>query len=93
MELAVSVHPRICRRNPEISADDVLDAWENCLRSSHRSGGEFEDYVAIGIDKKGRIIEMVATQKPDNSWLIYHAFTPPTKKVLQELGLIERSDK
>ena len=90
MEQAVVVHSRIGKRHPEHCAEDVLDAWDNCLRSSHRSGGALEDYVAVGVDKKGRIIELLATLRPDDTWLIYHAFTPPTKRVLQELGLDER---
>ena len=90
MVLAVNVHSRISARHPELSEEDVLAAWENCLRSSRRSGGVLEDHVAVGVDKKGRIIELIATLRPDDTWLIYHAFTPPTGRVLRELGLDER---
>ena len=90
MEQRVVVHPRVGMCHPELSTEDVLTAWDNCLRSSSRSDCALEDYVAVGVDRKGRIIEMIAALKPDDTWLIYHAFTPPSKKVLQELGLDER---
>ena len=93
MEQAVAIHPRVCERHPELTDEDVLAAWANCLRSSHRSLGTLEDHVALGLDGKGRAIEMIAVLQPDDSWLIYHAMTPPTQKVLRELGLIDRRRK
>ena len=90
MEQYVVIHPRVSQRHPELSTEDVLAAWDNCLRSSNRNEGALEDYVAVGVDRKGRIIEMIAVLKPDDTWLIYHAFTPPSNRVLQELGLDER---
>ena len=90
MKQTVVVHPRVCERHPELSVEDVLAAWNNCLRSSRRSNGAIEDYVAVGIDGKGRAIEMIAVPQKNNTWKIYHAMAPPTLRVLQDLGLYDR---
>jgi hypothetical protein len=91
MSQAATVHQRVHERHPEIEDKDVMAAWNNCLRSARRKQPAFEDFVAVGFDGKGRLLELIAVLKPDGSWLIYHAFTPPTKKVLKEIGLtVER---
>ena len=81
------VHPRVHQRHADIFDDDVLSAWENCLRFKKRSGGSFDEYVAVGIDSKGRLLEMVAARQSDGIWNIFHAMSPPTKKMLKELDL------
>ena len=83
----VEVHPRINERHPEIFVKDVRDAWENCLSSGCRKRSAFDDYVLVGTDARGRLLEMVAVQKGNGHWLVYHAMTPPSKRVLKELGL------
>jgi hypothetical protein len=83
----VRVEPRVRARHPELSDEDVLTAWSNCLVSTYRQQSAFDDFVAIGTDAKGRLIEMIAVQEAGASWAIYHAMTPPTDKVLHELGL------
>ena len=93
MKQIVIVHPQNCERHPELSVEDVLAAWNNCLRSSRRSSGAIEDFVAVGFDGKGRVIEMIAIPQGNNSWKIYHAMTPPTLRVLQDLGLYSRRKK
>jgi hypothetical protein len=67
----------------------MLAAWENCLRFKKRSGGAFNEYAAIGFDSNGRLLEMVAAQQFDGSWLVFYAMTPPTRRMLKELGLYE----
>jgi hypothetical protein len=74
-------------RHSNISDNDVLAAWENCLRFKKRSGGAFDEYIAIGFDSNERLLEMVAAQQSDGSWLVFHAMTPPTRRMLAELGL------
>ena len=86
MEL-VTVHPRIHRRHPEISDQDVQDAWKGCIRSIPRLGEDIGEFVMLGCDTKGRLIEMVAKRLDTDDWLVYHALTPPTKKTLIELGI------
>lgn len=90
---AVKVHPRIKGRHPDITEQDVLDAWKNCFRSVPRLDRLLHEYIAVGADNKGRLIEMVALRSSDASWLIYHAMTPPSKKTLTELGFVEGRSK
>lgn len=84
----VFVHPRVPERHPELSEADVLEAWANCRRWAPRlSTGEC---VAVGFDARGRFVEMVAVRSTDGDWLVYHAMTPPSKKVLAEVRLGRR---
>jgi hypothetical protein len=87
--LDVHVHPRVHGRHSDISDDDVLAAWERCLRFKKRSGGAFDEYAAVGLDSGGRLLEMVAARQSDDSWLVFHAMVPPTPRMLKELGLYE----
>jgi hypothetical protein len=87
------VHPRVSERHPEISVDDVLDAWESCVRARPRLDRNPNEYIAIGADRTGRLIEMIAARTLDGDWVIYHAFTPPTPKALSELGMIRDRGK
>jgi hypothetical protein len=48
------------------------------------------EYIAIGIDEHGRVLELIAKRSRNGNLLIYHAMTPPTKKALTELGFIRR---
>ena len=88
MSSDVFVHPRIHERHPELTEKDVLDAWEGCIRSAVRF--DVDEVVAIGSDSHGRLIEMFARCAADGCCVIYHAFTPPTRKMLVELGLSKR---
>jgi hypothetical protein len=88
MEQPVTINPRIHQRHPELNDADVLAAWVGCIRAARRTRSAFDDFVAVGFDKKGRLLEMVAVLREDESWHIYHAFSPPTSKVLAELGLL-----
>lgn len=86
----VVVHPRVMERHPELAEQDVLSAWESCLRAVPRIDRDSVDYMAIGSDAHGRLIEMLVRQANGNGWVIFHAFTPPTKKALRELGMLRR---
>lgn len=67
----IVIHERINERHPEIEARDVLHAWKQCFRSAPRLRKP-EEYLAIGTDARGRLLEMAAVRL-DNAWL---AFTP-----------------
>ena len=86
----VLVHPRIRERHPDISEQDVLDAWNACLRAVPRFNRSSNEYVAVGCDAKGRLVEMVAERLGVDTWLVFHALTLPTRKTLLELGMIGR---
>jgi hypothetical protein len=77
-------------RHPEISEVDVREAWSNFARRQRRGDGKEEYFIAVGFDRAGRPIEMVALQTVDGGWFVYHALTPPTKSIMAELGLMER---
>jgi len=83
----VVIHPRVIERHPELSEDDVREAWNGYVRMTRREGLD-DCYVAIGFDSSGRAIEMVAVETIEGAWYVYHAMTPPTSKLLRELGLM-----
>ncbi len=83
----IYVDDRVSMRHPEIRNQDAIDAWINCVRSRPRLEKNPDEYLAVGVDKKGRFIEMVAIRDPEGDWLIYHAFTPPTNNALRELNM------
>ena len=84
---SVVIHPRVMERHPELTEEDVREAWLGYVRMTRREGDD-DYFVAVGFDSRGRAIEMVAVEMLDGGWYIYHAFTPPTKRVLRELGLM-----
>ena len=83
---SIVIHPRVMEPHPELSEEDVRAAWEAYVRMSRWEGND-DYFVAVGFDAKGCAIEMVAVELLDGGWYIFHAFTPPTKSVLAELGL------
>lgn len=86
----VIVHPRVMERHPELDEQDVLDAWDACIRAVPRLETDAVEYIALGVDGRGRLIEMVVRETVTGTWVIYHAFTPPTAKALRELGMTRR---
>ena len=84
------VHPRVSERHPELSDADVLSAWNNALTTRHRLDNAGDRLIALGADSGGHLIEMVANQLPDGTWVIFHAMTPPSHNTLIELGMVRR---
>ncbi len=80
-------------KHQEITDKDVLTAWKNCFRSLPRIAKNPCEYIAVGMDGKGRLIELASTRLLDGSWIIFHALTPPTQKTSRELGFNERRDQ
>ncbi len=81
------VHPRIFERHPELDEVSVVEAWENALISAPRIDKDYDEYVVVGFDAKGRLLELVGIRGDLGSWLIYHATTPPSEKTYRELGI------
>lgn len=80
------VHPRITERHPELSEADVVHAWDNRYVEMMRPDApNYPCLLAIGVDLSGRDVEMIATIYRGD-WLVYHAFTPPTKRFVNEIG-------
>lgn len=76
-----TIHPHALAHG--LIEDDVAYAWDNYLVGAVRVPGELE--VRIGLDASGREIEMVGSLLAGGDWLVYHAMTPPTKKVRREI--------
>lgn len=72
-----------------LSREEIEFAWEGFICQRHRCTPHSDQVVAVGVTQEGVMVEMVAVEKAD-VLLIYHAFTPPTKSVLRELGLARR---
>lgn len=81
------VHPRVVKRHPELDEVGVKAAWENALVSAPRIGKDPNQYIALGFDNAGRLLEVVAVRLANGDWLIYHAMTPPSRKTYFELGI------
>ena len=82
---AIGVHLRVSRRHPEVTPDDVAAAMRGMIRYKQRSTGE---WVAVGLDGKGRLIELVYQyDEGDDFFFVFHGMTPPSGKTLRELGL------
>ncbi len=85
--MSILVHPRIHEKHPELEDKDVESAFRNVFTEVRRMDKDEEEFMAIGSDAKGRLVEIVYRIDYDGNMIIFHAFTPPTKKTLAELGL------
>jgi len=81
----VRVHPRVADRHPEVTTADVIEAFESTLRSRARDTHPVQ-WVGVGMDAEGRLLEYIAVEDEPDGWLIFHAM-PATRKVLVEIGL------
>jgi len=88
----IEVAPRVTKRHPDLTDDDVRNAWDNTIRWSVRPQKD-DEYIAVGFDSSGRLIEMVALRTAIDTWVVYHEQTPPTKRTLLELGLTNDRSK
>lgn len=79
--MEIFVLERVHRRHPEIEMRDVLTAFASIEVDAQRDNGS---WIAIGLDGRGRDIELVY-RVHEGRVLIYHAFTTPTKKIINEI--------
>lgn len=87
--MKLHVHPRVCERHPQLSEQDVREAWHHAYYEAVRpESPNFPEYLWLGQDNRGRDIEMVGTMTEDG-WLIYHANTPVSKRVRDEIARAE----
>ncbi len=91
----IYVDDRIETRHPEqnITKGDALTAWYDTIRSRPRLDKTQNEYLAIRIDVKGRLVKLVAIRNREEDFLIYHAFTSPQANAKRELGITGKSDK
>lgn len=83
--MRVRVHPRVSAKRPEITEQDVQIAFEEALRSRSRDTDPVQ-WVGVGMDRKGRLLEFIAVEDEPDGWLVFHAMVA-TRKVLKEVGL------
>ena len=81
----VRVHPSVHRRHSDVEDDDVIAAFEGTLRSRARDTHPIQ-WVGVGLDRKGRLLEYIAVEDEPDGWLVFHAMLV-TRAVLAEVGL------
>ena len=69
-----------------LTESEILHAWNNYVRMQQRPAPNEEYVAAIGYTQSGDMVQMVAVIVEDG-YLVIHAMTPPTTKVLKELGM------
>ena len=84
--MEIYVLPRVHERHPELDAEDVLTAFRSVMMEAQRNDGT---WMLVGLDGRGRTIEILYGES-DSTVVIYHAFTPPTKKFLHEMNQLRR---
>ncbi|WP_277210623.1 hypothetical protein [Isoptericola croceus] len=84
--MPVRVHPRIQQRHPEIEPADVVAAFEGTLRKVSRTDTDPLQWVGVGMDGRGRLLEYVAIEVGIDDWLVFHAMAASTK-TMTETGL------
>lgn len=81
----VRVHLRASAKRPEISDSDVIAAFEGALRSRARDTHPVQ-WLGVGVDRSGRLLEWIAVAVEPEGWLVFHAMAA-TAKVLKELRM------
>lgn len=84
--MRVEVHPRVAAKRPDLTAAVVGTAFENAMRSRSRLDTNPLQWVGVGLDPAGRLLEWVAVENEPDGWLIFHA-APATEATLREVGL------
>ena len=86
----LEIHPRIFLRHPQLNEEDIRTAWRNSYYEALRADSQnYPEYLWIGVDSKGRDVEMVGTLT-DDGWLIYHTNTPLSRRVRLEVEKARR---
>lgn len=83
--MRVVVHPRVLRRHPDVAEADVVAAFTATLRSRARDTDPVQ-WVGVGADGRGRLLQYVAAETGMDEWLVLHAM-PATAMVMIEVGL------
>lgn len=81
---------RIPERHPNVSKEDAIAAWNHCIACTPAFEVNPDRYIAIGIDDRGRQLELVVVRKEGGLWLIIHAQCPPQHDIKEKLGFGRR---
>ena len=81
----IAVHEHALKHG--LTEDDIVHAWRNAYATGWRirDNGAI-DILAVGVASSGKNVEMVA-RKFDSLLLIFHANTPISKRMTEELNL------
>ena len=90
MEERVVVLDRVPERHPDVSKEDAAAAWNHCIACAPAFDKDPDRYIAIGLDDKGRQIELVVVRKGAGLWLVVHAQYPPQHDIKSRLGFGRR---
>lgn len=86
----IIVLDRVPENHPEVSKEDAAAAWSHCIACTPAFDKDPDRYIAIGIDGKGRQVELVVIRKDGGVWLIIHAQCPPKHDIKSRLGFGRR---
>lgn len=84
--MRVVVHDRVTERHPDISGPDVQHAFRTSIASVARTDVTPTQWLGVGMDSAGRLLEYVAVQLEADCWLVFHCMEA-TKKSLREVGI------
>ena len=89
--MRIIVLDTIQERHPHISKKDVISAFHSVYITVQRedTNGSETPWIAIGLDARGRDMEICYVQK-NSTIIIYHALTPVTKKMLNEINHLKQ---
>lgn len=87
--MKVRVHPRVSAKRPDITDADVEAVFERTLRKVPRIDVDPVQWVGVGLDGRGRMLEYIAVETGPDEWLVFHAMSA-TSKALIEVGLRRR---
>lgn len=90
IEERVAVLDRVPQRHPDVSKEDAVAAWNNAIACAPAIDEDPRRYIAIGLDDRGRLIELVVIRKELGVWLIVHAQCPPQHDIKSRLGFGRR---
>ena len=84
--MEIHVLSRVHERHPELEVDDVVTAFLSAMQEARRDDGT---WMLVGLDGHGRNVEILYGES-GGIIVIYHAFTPPTRKFLREMNQLGR---
>ncbi|MCL2526335.1 MAG: hypothetical protein FWE46_04715 [Coriobacteriia bacterium] len=82
----IRVHPRIARKHPEISNQDVEAVIRSPIAMRRRNFELPSHFVLAGVDTRGRLLQVVGALQEDGTFLAYHSLKL-TRAVAVELEL------
>lgn len=90
--MTIEVDARVQRRHPDVAPEDAEHAFAASLASVARTDVDPTQWLGVGPDGNGRLLEYVAIQTGADDWFIFHCMTA-TKKTMSELRLAPRSNR